>query len=225
MIPVFFTVPEAFIGMNCCCVSEKMELYRDGRAISTPGQTSLAACTSVVTNAKGTPMMKSILKFLWYPVFILTFSYCQDNDTDGGFVKRIKFSGPRIGIVHYSAHFGDILERAFDVPPTLTVIGWENELQFKQNRGLIGTTKLIWLFAGFEQGVFLPQFHWQIGIITNKHLEFGLGPYLSFTGPALAVSLEKTLGKGPLVYPVKAGIAFQEKDYFITLLLGFEAAK
>ncbi len=175
-------------------------------------------------------MKQIILIFAILLYLFPSISFCQttiiDNSNKEPVIKRINFTGPRLGFVTYNDHYGDILKVAFDIPATLTQFGWENELRFKpQSNGLTGTTKLIWLFAGFERGVFLPQLNCQVGLITQKGLEFGIGPYLSFTGPALSFSLEKSYNSGALIYPISFNFAVQEENFFFSVLFGFEAIK
>ena len=157
------------------------------------------------------------MKTLVYLFICSSIAFCQNNINRNtlpkeSLVEKIKYSGPRLGIIKYSKGFGEILDDVWDTPSTIMQVGWETKLIIAPiDNGLKGFTKLIWLFAGFEEGIFLPQFNWQMGLITKNNLELGIGPHMSFTGPALGFSVENILGSIGMTYPISLNIAVQKK--------------
>ena len=168
------------------------------------------------------------MKIILYILVCSSLTFCQNNNNLNTEIKeplfeKTKYSGPRFGFINYSKDFGEILDYVWDTPSTIMQVGWETKLIIAPiDNGFKGFTKLIWLFAGFEEGIFLPQLNWQMGLITKNNIELGIGPHMSFIGPALCFSAENTFSAIGMRYPISLNIAVQKNEYFVSFLIGFE---
>ena len=168
------------------------------------------------------------MKTFIYLFIFSSIAFCQNNINRNtlpkeSLVEKTRYTGYRLGTITYSKLFRDFLENDWDSPSTLVQVGWETKsIIYPTDNSPKAFTKSMCLIAGLEHGLFLPQFNWQMGLITKNNLEIGIGPYLTFIGTALILSVENRKGSGVLTYPVSIGIAIQKNEFALSLLVGFE---
>ena len=170
------------------------------------------------------------MKIITYLIIFSSIAFCQNNSNHNtsskeSLIKKIKHSGYRLGVIKYSKIFHDILEHTWDTPSTLVQVDLETEsILYHQNKGSKAFTKSMWLFSGFDQELFLPQFNWKMGLFTKNDLEIGIKPHISLTGTTLIISVENTLCSSVLTYPASLSISVKKHEYFLSLLIGFETS-
>ena len=97
-------------------------------------------------------------------------------------VKRLNYSGVRMGVVHILGDNGDILKRpagqgGYDASATLFQFGYQFETQYLNQGRVQGLFEFIPTITGLEQGLFLPSLTVLHGLRDNKTgLEFAFGP-------------------------------------------------
>ncbi len=151
-----------------------------------------------------------------------------------------RLSGPRIGITYLSAETVRKINEEFGTcdydqqtgacrrdelisttMPVVTQFGWQFERQMAQaSNGLAIVTETVLLVGGLERGIALPSASLIVGVRTPGGLELGLGPNLSLTGAAYAVTVGFANPVGGINAPVNLAAVFGREGPRVSLLVG-----
>lgn len=158
-----------------------------------------------------------------------------------GSTERIRrlYNGPRVGFMHLSQGSVSRGLESIGLKPNFTMLGWQFESRFFHNpNGSHLMFEFVPMVAGIEQGMFLPSASLLLGYRNSSGFEFGLGPNLSPSGPAMVFSVGKSFESHGMVYPVNLvyvpGYNLQEANEFvpagfignrISLIFGFNTRK
>lgn len=133
-----------------------------------------------------------------------------------------EMAGPRVGLMYASGGIADKLRSEHDVPPLLTVIGWQFETRlFRTRTGLSGMTELVTAVVGAEQGLWAPTVTWLVAMRTPAGIEFGMGPNLSAAGGALVFAGGYSIPADGVTFPLNAAVALSPEGTRVSLLTGF----
>jgi hypothetical protein len=135
---------------------------------------------------------------------------------------HLSLSGPRLGITLVTGKDADELRSKADAGPIVSQFGWQFEQQFLSTKeGLAGLTEWVFLVGGAEQGTLLPSLSWLVGLRTAGGTEFGLGPNISLSGPALVLAAGITQQSASLNFPINLAVVIAKGGPRIALLVGF----
>ena len=158
-----------------------------------------------------------------------------------------RLSGPRVGLTVLNQALIDDINEAFSTttctydpatdretcrrddlfsgPPVITQFGWqiENRL-FQTESGLTVLAEGIGLVGGAERNLFLPSLTALVGARTPGGFEAGIGPNLSLSGVAYAVTAGKTFEVARANLPVNLAVVLSPGGPRASLLVGFNAS-
>ncbi len=154
-----------------------------------------------------------------------------------------RLGGPRAGVTVLSPTLARRLNELFDDPycydtscpddgpkisesvPVITQFGWQFERRlFQAASGLTGVTEWVLLVGGAERGLFLPSGTFMAGVRTPGGLEVGVGPNLSLSGAAYAVTLGFNSEFGEVNVPLNLAVVFGQDGPRASLLVGFNVS-
>lgn len=105
--------------------------------------------------------------------------------------------------------------------PVVTQFGWQFERQMAQtSSGLAIITESVLLVGGLERGLALPSASLIVGVRTPGGLELGLGPNLSATGAAYAVTVGFANPVGEINVPINLAAVLGRDGPRVSLLVG-----
>ncbi len=105
--------------------------------------------------------------------------------------------------------------------PVVTQFGWQFERQMaRTSSGLAIITESVLLVGGLERGLALPSGSLIVGVRTASGIEVGVGPNLSATGAAYAVTLGLANPVGEINVPVNAAVVLGRDGPRLSLLVG-----
>lgn len=135
---------------------------------------------------------------------------------------RISLSGPRIGLTLITGADADELKEKTGAGPLMSQFGWQYEQQFLSTKnGLSGLSEWILLVGGVEQGTFIPSLSWLVGLRTSEGTEFGIGPNITVSGPALVIAAGITKQTESLNFPINLAVVLAKGGVRIGILVGF----
>ena len=153
-----------------------------------------------------------------------------------------RLSGPRFGVTYLNAEtvrkinetFGEetynpnppydvTYEEIIDESiPVVTQFGWQFETPlFRSESGLTGVSEWIPLVGGLERGLLLPSLTFLVGVRTPSGLELGLGPNVSATGAAYAITAGFNTQIDDINVPVNVAAVLGRDGPRISALFGF----
>lgn len=159
-----------------------------------------------------------------------------------------RLGGPRTGVTILSAAAVESINDAFDLNqycypyeghtceassprvdpsfPVVTQFGWQYERRmFQAASGLTGVTEWVLLVGGAERGLLLPSATFLAGVRTPGGFEVGVGPNLSLSGAAYALTVGKNTEIGEVNIPVNAAVVFGQDGPRLSLLVGFNVTE
>ncbi len=105
--------------------------------------------------------------------------------------------------------------------PVVTQFGWQFERQMAQtSSGLAIVTESVFLIGGLERGIALPSASLIVGVRTPGGLELGLGPNLSATGAAYAITAGFANPVGEINVPINVAAVLGRDGPRVSLLVG-----
>ena len=105
--------------------------------------------------------------------------------------------------------------------PIVTQFGWQFERQMAQaSNGLALVTETVLLVGGLERGLALPSASLIVGVRTPGGLELGLGPNLSATGAAYALTAGFSNPVGEIKVPINLAAVLGRDGPRVSLLVG-----
>ncbi|HEX8299411.1 MAG TPA: hypothetical protein VF594_09655 [Rubricoccaceae bacterium] len=105
--------------------------------------------------------------------------------------------------------------------PVVTQFGWQFERQMAQTSGgLAIITESVLLVGGLERGLALPSASLIVGVRTATGLELGVGPNLSATGAAYAITVGVANPVGEINVPLNAAVVLGRDGPRFSLLVG-----
>jgi hypothetical protein len=105
--------------------------------------------------------------------------------------------------------------------PVVTQFGWQFETPlFRAESGLTGVSEWIPLVGGLERGLLLPSLTFLVGVRTPAGLELGLGPNISATGAAYAITAGFNNQTGGVNVPVNVAAVLGQDGPRVSLLIG-----
>ena len=105
--------------------------------------------------------------------------------------------------------------------PLVTQFGWQFERQMAQtSSGLAIITESVLLVGGLERGLALPSASLIVGVRTASGVEIGVGPNLSATGAAYALTLGVANPAGEINVPLNAAVVLGRDGPRFSLLVG-----
>lgn len=110
------------------------------------------------------------------------FKKFETDSSDFAKVKEKAFGGPRIGLTYIAAGSTASYLKGNNLNPLVTQFGWQFERRlFTTEDGTSGVVEFVPMVGGIEQGLFLPNASFLIGIRNGgkRSLEFALGPNFS----------------------------------------------
>ena len=151
-----------------------------------------------------------------------------------------RLSGPRVGVTVLNAATVREINEAFgacdynpqtgecrreelisESLPVVTQFGWQFERQMAQtSSGLAIITESVLLVGGLERGLALPSASLIVGVRTATGIEIGVGPNLSATGAAYAVTLGLANPVGEINVPVNIAAVLGRDGPRFSLLVG-----
>jgi hypothetical protein len=138
-------------------------------------------------------------------------------------IRPINLSGPRIGVTLVGpGRARDKLADEFNAQPVLTLFGWQFETQFfTLDDGTTGVFEFVPMVGGLEQGLFLPTASAIIGMRSASGLEFGVGPNLSLSGPAMVFAAGITFQSSQINFPVNFAVVTSPSGIRYSIVFGF----
>jgi hypothetical protein len=131
-------------------------------------------------------------------------------------------AGPRMGALHVTGEAVEILETEFEADPTMTVWGWQFELQYNgDSDGPIGLVEFVPLVAGLEQGQAFPSMNLLMGIRLPSDWEFCAGPNLSPGGVGMTVAIGRTFRIGEMSMPINVAAVGNDLGYRYSITFGW----
>lgn len=151
-----------------------------------------------------------------------------------------RLSGPRVGVTllspgtvreinetfgecTYDPQTGDCRREPLisENLPVVTQFGWQFERQMAQtSSGLAIITESVLLVGGLERGLALPSASLIVGVRTASGVEIGVGPNLSATGAAYALTLGIANPVGEINVPVNIAAVLGRDGPRFSLLVG-----
>lgn len=152
-----------------------------------------------------------------------------------------QLSGPRTGLTILSPGAIERLNDAFDtcyssssctddprVDPSFPVVsqfGWQFERRmFQANSGLTGVTEWVLLVGGAERGLLLPSATFLAGVRTPSGVEFGVGPNVSLSGAAYALTVGMNNEIGEVNLPINLAAVLGQDGPRLSVLVGFNVS-
>ena len=109
--------------------------------------------------------------------------------------------------------------------PLVTQFGWQFEHRlFQAQSGLTGVSEWVLLVGGAERGLFLPSATFLAGVRAPSGVEIGVGPNLSLSGAAYALTVGMNNEMGEVSVPLNAAVVFGQEGPRVSLLVGFNVS-
>ena len=110
--------------------------------------------------------------------------------------------------------------------PVVTQFGWQYERRiFQAQSGLTGMTEWVFLVGGAERGLLLPSATFLAGVRAPSGLEVGVGPNVSLTGAAYAVTVGMNNAIGEVNIPINVAAVLGADGPRLSLLVGFNVSE
>ena len=110
--------------------------------------------------------------------------------------------------------------------PVVTQFGWQYERRiFQAQSGLTGMTEWVFLLGGAERGLLLPSATFLAGIRAPGGLEVGVGPNLSVSGAAYALTVGMNNEFGEVNLPINVAAVLGQDGPRVSLLVGFNVSE
>ena len=110
--------------------------------------------------------------------------------------------------------------------PVVTQFGWQFERRmFQASSGLTGVTEWVFLVGGAERGLLLPSATFLAGVRTPGGLEVGVGPNLSLSGAAYALTVGMNNEIGEVNVPLNLAAVLGQDGPRLSLLVGFNVSE
>lgn len=110
--------------------------------------------------------------------------------------------------------------------PVVTQFGWQFERRmFQAESGLTGVTEWVVLVGGAERGLLLPSATFLAGIRAPSGLEIGVGPNISLSGAAYAVTVGMNNEIGEVNIPINVAAVLGQDGPRMSLLVGFNVSE
>jgi hypothetical protein len=134
-------------------------------------------------------------------------------------------SGPRVGFTVLTPALVNRVKEEFDrdhLFPVLSLFGWQRGVDVASNNaGGAAVVQGLIVFAGADQGLFLPSVTMLIGARSGTGVEFGLGPSLSLTGVGVAIGAGATKKSGNINIPMNVAVVTAAEGLRFSFLSGF----
>ena len=109
--------------------------------------------------------------------------------------------------------------------PVVSQFGWQFERRmFQSQSGLTGVTEWVVLVGGAERGLLLPSATFLAGIRAPSGLEIGVGPNVSLSGAAYAITVGMNNEIGEVNLPINVAAVLGQDGPRLSLLVGFNVS-
>lgn len=148
-------------------------------------------------------------------IILLSLIFCSTAYSDPA---RTNHSGPRVGVVYFSADKIDDVE----INHVASLFGWQVEHRYAGGENKIsGIVEFIPLVAGVESGLFLPTISVLIGIRFPNGFHLGAGPNISLAGSSIVLGAGYNYQADELNIPLDFAFAVHKQEFRVSFSTGF----